>query len=149
MADKLKTKYMEVLKERDVLLHDNKRVRHDYDMYVKQNDQVSVYCYYFNWFIFETKLFIQKDKFCLRNELNTTRNHLMDVEKELIASREECIKLNENINKLESDVIIFAIIILSYIFIWFMKLLNIQDFVIKKFQRINWKLAKWDHKWVK
>jgi hypothetical protein len=42
MADKLKTKYMEVLKERDVLLHDIKRVRHDYDMFVKQNDQVTL-----------------------------------------------------------------------------------------------------------
>ena len=109
MADKLKTKYMEVLKERDVLLHDIKRVRHDYDMYVKQNDQVIIYyfrvCLFYLFYWIEISL-SNKDKFCLRNELNTTRNHLMDVEKELIDSREECIKLNENINKLESDVIV-------------------------------------------
>ena len=40
MADKLRNKYMDIMKERDLLLNELKRVRHDYDLYVKQNDQV-------------------------------------------------------------------------------------------------------------
>ena len=40
MSERLRNKYMEVLKERDVLLYDNKRIRHDYELYVRQNDQV-------------------------------------------------------------------------------------------------------------
>lgn len=47
MAEKLRNKYMDVLKERDNLLNENKRVRHDYDLYVKQNDQVKLE--YFNF----------------------------------------------------------------------------------------------------
>ncbi|CAF0876579.1 unnamed protein product [Brachionus calyciflorus] len=84
MAETLRNKYLDVLKERDILLQENKRVRHDYDLYVKQNDQ---------------------DKFCLRDELNTTRNRLLDVEKDLINSQEQCIKLTEQLNKLEADIV--------------------------------------------
>lgn len=40
MAEKLRNKYSEVLKERDSAFHELKRVRHDYNYYVKQNDQV-------------------------------------------------------------------------------------------------------------
>ena len=40
MSEKLRTKYLDALKERDVALYEQKRVRHDYDAYVKQNDQV-------------------------------------------------------------------------------------------------------------
>ena len=41
MSEKLKNKYQDILKERDSLLYENKRVRHDFDTYVKDNDQVS------------------------------------------------------------------------------------------------------------
>ena len=40
MSEKLKNKYQEILKERDSLLYENKRVRHDSDTYVKENYQV-------------------------------------------------------------------------------------------------------------
>ena len=40
MAENLRNKYMDVLKERDSLLNESKRIRHDYDLYVKENDQV-------------------------------------------------------------------------------------------------------------
>ena len=40
MSEKLRTKYLDALKERDVALYEQKRIRHDYDAYVKQNDQV-------------------------------------------------------------------------------------------------------------
>ena len=43
MAEKLRTRYMDVLKERDATLHESKRIRHDYDSYVKQNDQVNYF----------------------------------------------------------------------------------------------------------
>ena len=42
MAEKLRSRYLDVLKERDVSLQETKRIRHDYDLYVKQNDQVSL-----------------------------------------------------------------------------------------------------------
>ena len=41
MAEKLRTRYLDVLKERDLSLQEQKRIRHDYDLYVKQNDQVN------------------------------------------------------------------------------------------------------------
>ena len=47
MMEKLRNLYREVLIERDNLAHENKRIRHDYDVYVKQNDQVSEK-YFFN-----------------------------------------------------------------------------------------------------
>ena len=65
------------------MLHDNKRIRHDYDLYVKQNDQ---------------------DKFCLRNELNNTRNRLLNAENDLLSSKEQCIRLTDEINKLQTEV---------------------------------------------
>ena len=40
MAGQLRNKYMDIMKDRDLLLNELKRVRHDYDLYVKQNDQV-------------------------------------------------------------------------------------------------------------
>lgn len=40
MAEKLRNKYSEILKERNFTLNELKRVRHDYDYYVKQTDQV-------------------------------------------------------------------------------------------------------------
>lgn len=43
MADKMRNRYLDVLRERDNLLNENKRIRHDYDQYVKQNDQVSIF----------------------------------------------------------------------------------------------------------
>jgi hypothetical protein len=42
MAEKFRNKYLDVQKERDTLSSELKRVRHDYDLYVKENDQVSV-----------------------------------------------------------------------------------------------------------
>ena len=71
------------MKERDILLHDIKRVRHDYDLYVQQNDQ---------------------DKFCLRNELNNSRNRLLHAENDLLSSKEQCIKLTDENNKLQAEV---------------------------------------------
>ena len=52
MSEKLKNKYMEALKEKDIVLLDLKRVRHDYDLYVKQNDQVSNHISYLKFYIF-------------------------------------------------------------------------------------------------
>jgi hypothetical protein len=46
MAEKMRLKYMDVLKERNVLLSEMKRVRHDYELYVKQNDQVIIKIYF-------------------------------------------------------------------------------------------------------
>lgn len=46
-----------------------------------------------------------KDKFCLRNELNTTRNRLLEVEKDLISSQDKCIQLTEKITNLEAEII--------------------------------------------
>ena len=43
MAEKLRNKYMDALRERDNLSNENKRVRHDYEQYVQQNDQVSLF----------------------------------------------------------------------------------------------------------
>ena len=43
MAEKLRSRYLDVLKERDVSLQETKRIRHDYDLYVKQNDQVRIF----------------------------------------------------------------------------------------------------------
>ncbi len=40
MSEKLKSKYQDILKERDTLSNENKRIRHDYDTYVRQSDQV-------------------------------------------------------------------------------------------------------------
>ena len=85
MVDKLKIKYQQVLKERDISIYESKRIRHDYDIYVKENDQ---------------------DKFNMRTESNTTRNRLLDVEKDLLMSREQCISLTEDINKLNAEVLI-------------------------------------------
>ena len=51
-------------------------------------------------------LFKIKEKFVIRNELNTTRTRLMDLERDLLSSREECIQLNEQINKLDAEVAI-------------------------------------------
>ena len=45
-----------------------------------------------------------KDKFCIRNELNTTRTRLMELEKDLLSSREQCIQLTEQINKQDAEV---------------------------------------------
>jgi hypothetical protein len=105
MAETLRNKYMEVLKERDVLLMENKRVRHDYDTYVKQNDQVLIETFFLcNCLIYIENSFI-KDKFCLRDELNSVRNRLSSVENDLIQSKEQSIKLIEEKNKLETDVI--------------------------------------------
>jgi hypothetical protein len=42
MAEKLRNKYQEIQKERDSLRGELKRVRHDYDLYVKENDQVII-----------------------------------------------------------------------------------------------------------
>lgn len=42
MAEKLRNKYQEVLKERDNCLYESKRIRHDFDLYVQENDQVTV-----------------------------------------------------------------------------------------------------------
>jgi hypothetical protein len=41
MTEKLRSKLMEALKERDLSLNETKRIRYDYDLYVKQNDQVN------------------------------------------------------------------------------------------------------------
>ena len=40
MAEKLRNKYQEALKERDMSLYEAKRIRHDFDLYVQENDQV-------------------------------------------------------------------------------------------------------------
>jgi hypothetical protein len=40
MADKLKQQYRGLLKEKELMVVESKRLRHDYDLYVKQNDQV-------------------------------------------------------------------------------------------------------------
>lgn len=84
MAEKLRNKYQEVLKERDVALYEVKRVRHDYDSYVKDTDQ---------------------SLFCLRNELSTTRNRLLDAEKDTVAASDQCIELTESIDKLKAELV--------------------------------------------
>lgn len=43
MAEKLRNKYSEVLKERDLAVSEAKRIRHDYELYVRQNDQVILF----------------------------------------------------------------------------------------------------------
>jgi hypothetical protein len=83
VTEKLRIQYQEVLKERDILLLEIKRIRHDYDLYVKQNDQ---------------------DKFCLRNELNNTRNRLLNAENELLSTKEQCIKFTDENNKIQAEV---------------------------------------------
>ena len=40
MTEKLRNQYREIIKERDLLLHEMKRIKHDYNLYVEQNDQV-------------------------------------------------------------------------------------------------------------
>ena len=62
MSEKLKNKYMEALKEKDIVLLDLKRVRHDYDLYVKQNDQVSNHISYLKFYIFYNSFHI--DQLC-------------------------------------------------------------------------------------
>lgn len=47
MSEKLKSKYHEVLRERDNLINENKRIRHDYDTFVKQTDQVIIIIVFF------------------------------------------------------------------------------------------------------
>lgn len=42
MAEKLRNKYQEALKERDMSLYEVKRIRHDFDSYVQENDQVNL-----------------------------------------------------------------------------------------------------------
>ena len=83
MAEKLRNKYQEVLKERDVSLFESKRIRHDYDQFIKDTDQ---------------------DMFCLRNELSTVRNRLLETEKDAITARDQCIQFTEEINKLKEEV---------------------------------------------
>ena len=103
MAEKLRNKYQEILKERDLCSYESKRIRHDFDLYVKESDQVI------------TKVTLKKldhsfykinfkEKFCLRNELNSARGRLLETEKDLLESREQCIQLTEQINKLETEV---------------------------------------------
>ncbi len=55
MAEKLRSRYLDVLKERDVSLQETKRIRHDYDLYVKQNDQVSL--------LLSSKIFFKRNNF--------------------------------------------------------------------------------------
>lgn len=43
MAEKLRQKYMDALIERDRALNESNRIRHDYDSYVKQYDQVRLF----------------------------------------------------------------------------------------------------------
>ena len=86
MSEKLRSKYQDALKERDALLYETKRIRGDYDSYVKDTDQ---------------------DMFCLRNELNTVRARLLDSENEALNAKNQCISLNEEINKLHADVYAF------------------------------------------
>lgn len=85
MAEKLRIKYQDVLKERDGVLYELKRVRHDYDAHVKDTDQ---------------------DMFCMRNELSTTRNRLLETEKDTITARDQCIALVEEIERLKAQVFI-------------------------------------------
>jgi hypothetical protein len=40
MSEKLRNKYQDALKERDMLAYEQKRIRHDYELYVQENDQV-------------------------------------------------------------------------------------------------------------
>jgi hypothetical protein len=42
MAEKLRNKYQEALKERDMSFYEAKRIRHDFDSYVHDNDQVYI-----------------------------------------------------------------------------------------------------------
>jgi len=83
MGEKLRNKYNEAVKERDLALYEAKRIRRDYDSYVKDTDQ---------------------DLFCLRSELNVTRNRLTESDKETLIAREQCISLTEEINKLKNEV---------------------------------------------
>jgi hypothetical protein len=56
MAEKLRSRYLDVLKERDVSLQETKRIRHDYELYVKQNDQVkTLLCYRCSYIGFHKK----------------------------------------------------------------------------------------------
>ncbi len=50
MAEKLRNKYQDIEKERDSLSSELKRVRHDYDSYVKENDQVRARVEVLNFF---------------------------------------------------------------------------------------------------
>lgn len=101
--EKLRNQYREVLIERDNLAHENKRVRHDYDVYVKQNDQVFTSLSNIRiLFIF----YALQDKFCLRDELNTDRTRLLEVEKELLISKEQCLQCTNEINRLQVEVCI-------------------------------------------
>jgi regulator of replication initiation timing len=84
MIEKLRNQYREVVKERDSLLYENKRIRNDYELYVKDNDQ---------------------DKYCLRDELNNTRTRLLEVERDLLESKEQCVTLTNEINRLQCEVI--------------------------------------------
>lgn len=84
MIEKLRNQYREVVKERDSLLYENKRIRHDYELYVKDNDQ---------------------EKYCLRDELNNTRTRLLEVERDLLESKEQCVTLTNEINRLQCEVI--------------------------------------------
>ncbi len=83
MSEKLRNKYNEIVKERDLALYEAKRIRKDYDCYVKDTDQ---------------------DLFCLRSELNLTRNRLTESNKDTEEVRKQCISLTEEVNQLKNEV---------------------------------------------
>lgn len=84
MADKLRGKLQEALKERDVSLYELKRVRHDYDANVRDGDQ---------------------EMFCLRNELSKVRSRLVECDAEVLSVNEQCITLTEEVNKLKTELV--------------------------------------------